>query len=86
MIGERMTPKQAEEKAAQWAASGRTAEVVDAAKMLLIVVVQETEDGRAEMRAQAPNCDKVTAAAILRQVADQWDPDRTGTVEVLRRG
>lgn len=85
MIGERMTPQQAEDKAAEWTAEGRTAEVVDAAKMMLIVVVKETADGRAELRAEAPNCDKASAAAILRQVADEWDPDRLGVVEVFRK-
>ena len=83
-IGQRMTPAAAEAKAAEWAASGRTTEVVDASKMMLIVVVKQTADGRAELRAEAPNCDKRSAAAILRQVADQWDPERTGTVEVRR--
>ena len=81
-VGERMTPAQAERKAAEWAASGRTTEVVDASNMLLIVVVKQTADGRAELRAEAPNCDKTSAAAILREVADKWDPERTGRVEV----
>jgi len=80
-VGERMTPAQAEQNAARWAESGRTVEVVDASKMMLVVVVQQTSDGRQEMRAEAPNCDKPTAAAILRYVADQWDPEHTGTIE-----
>ena len=84
-IGQRMTPQDAERKAAEWAASGRTTEVVDASNMMLIVVVKQTADGRAELRAEAPNCDKGSAAAILREVADQWDPERTGRVEVKRR-
>lgn len=85
IIGDRMTPELAEQKAAEWAESGRKVEVVDASKMMLIVVVQRTAAGRAELRAEAPNIDKASAAAVLRQVADQWDPERTGTVEVLRR-
>ena len=80
-IGQRMTPAEAEQNAARWAESGRTVEVVDASKMLLVVVVQETPTGETEMRAEAPNCDKPTAAAILRYVADQWDPERVGTIQ-----
>lgn len=73
IIGENLSPGQAEARAESWAAAGRSVRVVDGRKMVLLIAVTKNDEGGTELRAEAPGCSRRNAAAILRYVADQFD-------------